>query len=430
MATRTIANGGGNWNSTGTWVEGFVPTSADAVVATATSGNLTVDITNAACSTFIMTNYVGLLTIDGSNKLTVTTTVTLVAGMTLSGNGTLKMQDTATITSGGLTIPFNLAFDGGTWTLADNWTTTGSVTCSNGTNTLNGNTLTIGGGLDVGSSTTTRIAGTTAIVMNGTGTIRTYTLPSFSLIPTSYINNNITINTAGTITFGTVVAFNRASSRVFTYTAGTLDFTTNSSTFFFYTATVHSTLPNMSYNHLAILVGGSVNVTLTANLSVTKLYLSYLSSTVSGTMTMVGNYDISCVDLYVNMCTIVALVSGYNLNISNSWQQIHYSSAILFGTSIKSKTSSSTVYVNYSGTLANLKLANAIFTDVDASGSAVPILNWFGGILTRTTNIYNVDNSHLPVVSDVKSGVDYVNGALTGTYAGGGSSNDVFGIIG
>ena len=42
MATRTISNSGGNYNSTSTWVEGIIPTAADDVVATGTSGNLSV----------------------------------------------------------------------------------------------------------------------------------------------------------------------------------------------------------------------------------------------------------------------------------------------------------------------------------------------------------------------------------------------------
>ncbi len=60
-ATRTISNTGGNWSATGTWVEGAVPTSADDVVATATSGNLIIN-TTAAVRSIDLTSYIGTLT--------------------------------------------------------------------------------------------------------------------------------------------------------------------------------------------------------------------------------------------------------------------------------------------------------------------------------------------------------------------------------
>ena len=119
MATRTISDAGGNWNAVGTWVEGAVPNSTDDVVATATSGQVTVNITTAKCSTLILTNYVAQMTFTPGMKLTVTTTVTFVAGMSLAGTGTLQINNTGTITSAGLTFPGSIIFSGGTFTLAD-----------------------------------------------------------------------------------------------------------------------------------------------------------------------------------------------------------------------------------------------------------------------------------------------------------------------
>jgi len=56
---------------------------------------------------------------------------------------------------------------------------------------------------------------------------------------------------------------------------------------------------------------------------------------------------------------------------------------------LKSGTVSQPIYLNYLGTRANMLVAGMTFTDVDASGSAVPIENMNGGTLTRTTNINN-----------------------------------------
>jgi hypothetical protein len=61
MATRTISNAGGKWNQTSAWVEGVVPTNADDVVATATSGNLELDSLSCYCRSLDLTNYTGTL---------------------------------------------------------------------------------------------------------------------------------------------------------------------------------------------------------------------------------------------------------------------------------------------------------------------------------------------------------------------------------
>ncbi len=111
MATRTISDVGGNYNSTGSWVEGAVPTSSDDVVATATSGNLTITAT-AACKSVDLTGYVGVLTHNSFNWSIGTTggggTVKFVAGMTYTTTTSssckitlVNTSSTANITSAG-----------------------------------------------------------------------------------------------------------------------------------------------------------------------------------------------------------------------------------------------------------------------------------------------------------------------------------------
>lgn len=65
MPTRTISNTGGNYNATGSWVEGVVPTSADDIVATATSGQLTVNV-SAAARTIDLSNYANTITMNAN----------------------------------------------------------------------------------------------------------------------------------------------------------------------------------------------------------------------------------------------------------------------------------------------------------------------------------------------------------------------------
>ena len=101
MATRTVANGGGNFNSTGTWVEGAIPTSADDVVFTATSGQLTVNVASS-CKSINFTNYTNTITFN--NNITVSGNITLVTGVTYAGaitNG-FVVNATSSITSNAL----------------------------------------------------------------------------------------------------------------------------------------------------------------------------------------------------------------------------------------------------------------------------------------------------------------------------------------
>ncbi|OGZ63144.1 MAG: hypothetical protein A2639_03020 [Candidatus Staskawiczbacteria bacterium RIFCSPHIGHO2_01_FULL_34_27] len=164
-ATRTIADGGGNWNSTGTWVEGAVPTSADDVVATATSGNLTINAAATARS-FDLTGYVRTVTHSifislsigdatagvGDNALIWPSSGWTYTGGTVSNISFVSTSATVqnvnfggkAMAGLGQTITFNGV--GGSWKLTGainlTNTTSATVTLTNGTLDTNGQTVT------------------------------------------------------------------------------------------------------------------------------------------------------------------------------------------------------------------------------------------------------------------------------------------------
>lgn len=211
MAIRTISDAGGNFNATGTWVEGVVPVAGDDVVATATSGNLTVNVASGGVGllSFIMTNYTGILTMD--NTLTISGTMTLVSGMgTIAGTSAIICNTTATLTSGGKVIPqLSLAGSSQTYTLADNFQVGDFININSITLvTLNGNTLSVSGNVIVSRLLT----GTTNLVYN-TSTTQSIDVQSSCSLPTQ------TFNAVGTIT---IVAYG-LSGGILTYTAGVVD---------------------------------------------------------------------------------------------------------------------------------------------------------------------------------------------------------------
>lgn len=202
MATRTIANGGGNWSATGTWVEAAVPTNADDVVATATSGQVTVDTTTCVCKTLILTNYVNTMTFTAGMILSVAGNVTFVSGMTLAGTGTLNISSVSTLTMGGLTFPGNF------------------IPGYNGTLTLGG-TLVIAGNLtmalNVGFAGAYNI--TCANLNLTSGTNKTYT---FAAGRTLTVTTSITIGTiSGTTKSNQTLVSGTASSPTYLVYQGT-----------------------------------------------------------------------------------------------------------------------------------------------------------------------------------------------------------------
>ncbi len=207
-ATRTIANGGGNWNVVGTWVEGIVPIDGDAVVATATSGQLTVNVASA-CTSIDLHSYTNTLTMSAT--LSVKGTVYFPASMIIAGASDLIVNANATLTSNGRTFSGGLRVASGiTITLADSWTITGTlnkIDQVSGNSSINGAfNLNVGGGLNLGGN----LLGTATVIMNGTGTWS----GNFRM------GMNLTFNTVGTITVSGIVEFNDGTLK---YTAGTME---------------------------------------------------------------------------------------------------------------------------------------------------------------------------------------------------------------
>ncbi len=170
MATRTIANGGGNWTAGATWVEGVAPTSSDNVVATATSGNLVVNSTTLCiCASADFTGYTGIL--SGTGNIQLFGNITLVTGMTITVTGSIAPNASGTWTSNGKIwnggiVPTAVS----TITLADDWTIVGAFghTTTGGTITFNNNNLFLRGNYTASSGRI--ITGSSLVVLNATTT--------------------------------------------------------------------------------------------------------------------------------------------------------------------------------------------------------------------------------------------------------------------
>lgn len=235
MAIRTISNVGGNWSANGTWVEGSPPDITMDVVATATSGPVTVDTAACACKTLVLTGYVSTLTFTGGMTLSVNGNVTFVPGMIVAGAGTLASSAaTSTLTMAGLTLP-RLILNGsvGTLNLVGDLRIAGLFACNASASVLDANitcaqyscSSTINRTLTISSGRTLAI--TSAMVI-GTFSANVTTINSHSIkasIPSSpaYLvlsgsqNNYITAGTNFTDIDASGSAF-----KLYNYMGGTL----------------------------------------------------------------------------------------------------------------------------------------------------------------------------------------------------------------
>lgn len=296
MATRTISNSGGNWNSIGTWVEGAVPVNGDNVVATATSGQVTVTAA-AACTTMVLTGYTNTLTINNTFTLTVAGNITLATGMTVAGSGTLFQSAGGTLTSNGVSLN-SCSLILGTLnqgrTFADNWTVnnfalTLTSLISSSTIFVNGN-LSVTGNSNAANTTVFEMIGT-GVVSTGAGTIRNDL--RFANGSNVTINSNVNINDC-TIT--------NVSGSVVTTTGSTLTITAS---------TIFNT-NGITWNNIIVTIGTiTINSLLTINGTLT------LAST--GTVNFNGTSGFNTnTFICITAGRTINYLSGITYNVTNS----------------------------------------------------------------------------------------------------------------
>ena len=280
-----VAGGTGNYNSTTNWSASSggasgasVPTTADNVFFNASSGVGTATInTSSVCANLNLTGFTGTLQFNNNLQLGGTSLNLGTGGYIVSYTGTfgITLGSTITVTSNGTTWAGTISLGNTTVTLADNLTVSGAWQyTSSGTATVNGNTLFISGNLT--HTSTTLATGTTAFVFNGTGT--------WSHTSTGILRNNVTINTAGTITLGTNVYYNTGT---LTYIAGTV--VTTGSTLNISASTTLNT-NGITWNNITAGTSGVV-ATLSSNLTLTGTLSLGASSTLA--FTLGGNSLIS-----------------------------------------------------------------------------------------------------------------------------------------
>lgn len=396
IATRTISNTGGNYNATAAWVEGIVPTSADAVVATATSGQLTVNVASAA-STFTFTNYVNTLTMNDVWTVSGTGTQTFVNAMTIAGSSNIALRGSgATIVTNGKTIP--------------NLSITGNKTVSDTLNIVNLTT----------STNAVTWSGTQTINLSGNGVF------SASVVGTN--GTGITFNLTGTGTLSGIIGFKETNIN----TAGTITLVNNATQGFSIQIRPTTSGSSVSFNYISGTIAGTKTLSITGGafggsglalislnlggMTWTEIQITYVSNlivlltmTLNSDLNFTGDLSLASVSSFSYPVIIngtgklnggrLLLNTGINRNVSpfifsNTLRfgstASHILTTILSGSQIEypntisSQTASTTAYLSVSGTQSSIQNTN--FTDIDATGGPIQT---FRSTLTRTTEITN-----------------------------------------
>lgn len=384
MAIRTISNTGGNYNATASWVEGIVPTSADDVVATATSGQLTVNVASAA-STFNFTNYTNTLTMNALWTVSGTGTSTFVAAMTISGSSNISLTGAgSTIVTNGKLIP-NLSISGNK-TLSDTLNVTNIVFSAG--SILTGNSINCSGSFN---SSINALSGTTTITLSGTGTLTA-----------GNVANALTINSTGTIT-GSNIGIGLATNGTMSYIAGTLSSVRIKAVGTPVTIT-QTTGPSYFETLDAIAVTNTQVINIFGTVKSNYMNIN-LQGTSTGTTQISGTGALNVIDAYITPFTTNSSGSiqykpnnlQLHSNATHSFTTLSsfaYSSitsnTTLSGTASTISALTGTVNINVSNS-ENSYLTNVNFTNVNASAGQTIYVRG-NGSLSGTTNITKTTN--------------------------------------
>jgi len=365
-----------NWSLTdGGGATGAVPLATDDAFFSNNSGNV-VCSGAPVCKTLDFTKGTGFTgTISLTNPLVVSGNVTLNAGMgTISGAGSLTLNASATLTSNGKVWGSNivLAINLTTYTFADNWTITGLTTLS--TSTINGNTLTMNGGL----TTVGNPNGTTNFVFGG-GTF------SSTISSNLGVQNNITINSAGSVSIGTAVAPFVWSGGTFTYTAGTI---TQAYLSLWGGSAMTFNTSGMTFNSIATSNNTIAQTfTLSSTLNATSLTLGF-SAILSNNIVFAGSAGFNVGSLTIifgNSTKSLTLASGVTYNVNTSFTLTSGTSAI--HQTIKSSTGGvKAILTLKNGASQDLSFVN--FTDIDASAGKT--IGTYKGTIATSLNVKNL----------------------------------------
>jgi len=374
MAIITISNTGGNWTTAAAWVGGVVPTVADDVVATATSGPLTLTTSSAVAKSVDFTNYVNTLSLTNSSTISIAGNLTFSAGMTITGTaGTLTFTANATWTSNGKTWTGNYQVNTATLTitLADPAIIGGNTSHSGsgGVHTINGFTLSFNGNVTAASSRV--FAGTT---------VYRFTTSTTQAISATF-QSDVVIIATGTVTLTSII-FTPATNKTITYTsgiitpgAGTLTLTPTSA----FTVTLNT--GGMTWNNVTLPSSAST-IILNSIFTVGGTATSTQSIIYSGT----SGFDYYNWTSSVNNTRTWTLVSGVSYRIRNSMLSIGATAASNKNAFVSSIPGSQAILTVDQGSTLDLQYLYA--TDIDSSlGRTI----WsYKGVLSNTLNWKNL----------------------------------------